>query len=364
MSQKNNFKSIYQEVKKYIEDGVYSVNSLLPTEQTLADKFSVSRPTIAKVYNQLQEEKYVEKKKGLGTIVVYNAKIHKSYKIGLLLPGAGESEIFSIINDRILRISEAQNFVCLWDGATASDANIRRNLIESCCNDYLSQKVDGILFSPLERVQDADNINRRICNKISSNNIPIVLIDRDITNFPEKSPYDLVSLNNYSAGHIMAQHMINAGCKYINYFYRPYSAYSVIQRLHAVKNCLEENGVPFTSGNVFCGKPEDKNFVKSIPIIPGKTGIICANDATAAVLMTTIEELGYKIGMDVLMSGYDDMKYSSYLKCSLTSFIQPCKEIAEISVELLMRRLRDPKGPPITVTLEGKIIARNSTKFI
>lgn len=362
---KNNYKSIYLDMKGKIEKGVFGQNFLLPTEQALSEFYSVSRPTVSKVYNLLQEDEYVTKKKGLGTIVTYSAKAKKSYKIGLLLPGAGESEIFSLINDKIRSLSETMHFVCLWDGATASDANIRRNLIESCCQDYLVQNVDGIIFSPLERVQDADEINMRICDKISAAGIPIVLIDRDITPFPEKSPYDLVCLNNNSAGHIMARTMIEAGCKNIHFFARPFSAYSVKQRLNAVRNCVDDSGLGFSAKNYFCGQPEDKDFVRRIPIVPGKTGIICANDATAAVLMTTIEDLGYKIGMDVLISGFDNMRYSSYLKCSLTTFVQPCDEIAEMSVELLMRRLKhdDEERDPLTVTLEGSIVKRDSTSF-
>ena len=85
--------------------------------------YSVSRPTIAKVYNQLQTEGYITKKKGLGTIVNHKYT-STTLSFGLLLPGAGESEIFSIINDQLLKQSEAGKFNCLWEGATASNANI------------------------------------------------------------------------------------------------------------------------------------------------------------------------------------------------------------------------------------------------
>lgn len=69
MKTKPSYKSIYDILKKDILDGIYPTGSLLPTELTLADQYSVSRPTIAKVYNQLQTEGYITKKKGLGTIV-------------------------------------------------------------------------------------------------------------------------------------------------------------------------------------------------------------------------------------------------------------------------------------------------------
>ena len=66
---------------------------------------------------------------------------------GLLLPGAGESEIFSIINDQLLKQSEAGKFNCLWEGATASNADIRRELIETCCDNYKERGNRHILFS-------------------------------------------------------------------------------------------------------------------------------------------------------------------------------------------------------------------------
>lgn len=365
MADKYNFKSIYSQIKESIVNGTYNPGTLMPTEQAQANYYSVSRPTIAKVYDQLQDEGLVSKKKGLGTIVTYvNDKLNKEITLGLLLPGSGESEIFGIINDQILKLSEEHHFKCLWEGATASNADIRKNLIESCCDNYIGKKVDGILFSPLERVQDADEINNTICTKIKDNGIPLVLIDRDISPLPVKSPFDVVGLDNLSSGIQMADHMIGAGCTNILFFYRPNSAYSVKIRLHAVEGRVRESGLRFLEENDCCGIPEDLNYVSKLPIVKGKTGIICANDATAAVLMSSLNELGYRIGTDLLISGYDNMKYSEHLKCPLTTFEQPCQEIANISIELIMRQIQKSPTIPVFVTLQGRIIERESTRFI
>ena len=363
MEDKYNYKTIYLRVKEDILKGAYPTGTLLPTELTLADKYSVSRPTISKVYNRLQKEGYVNKKKGLGTIVLFKEGIKKC-TFGLLLPGAGESEIFAIINDQILKQFEKMQLNSLWEGATASNAEIRRNLIETCCNYYIEKKVDGIFFSPLERVPDADYINQTICDKIRQAGIPLVLIDRDIVPIPQKSPFDVVCLDNYSSGCMMAQHLIKAGCKRICFFYRPDSAYSVRIRLLGVKDTVEENGLKFDKFNEFCGNPEDLSFVRTMHLLKGETGIICANDSTAAVLMSSLEAVGYKIGSDLLICGFDDMKYSQHLKYSLTSFIQPCKEIANVSIDLMMRRVECNDRPPLSVYLNGEIIERESTRFV
>jgi DNA-binding GntR family transcriptional regulator len=56
MDNKVNYKIFYDIIKEEIINEIFSFGALLPTEQILADKYKVSRPTIAKVYNQLQED--------------------------------------------------------------------------------------------------------------------------------------------------------------------------------------------------------------------------------------------------------------------------------------------------------------------
>ncbi|MDR2774816.1 MAG: substrate-binding domain-containing protein [Tannerella sp.] len=59
-----------------------------------------------------------------------------------------------------------------------------------------------------------------------------------------------------------------------------------------------------------------------------------------------------------------DRKYKPlHLKHSLTSFRQPCEEIADTSIELMMRRLKDNNRPPVTVMLMGEIVTRESSRF-
>lgn len=362
MSSRINYKTIYGLLKDQILNETFPSGSMLPTELTLARKYGVSRPTIAKVYNQLQEEGLVIKKKGVGTVITYRCPNIK-YTFGLLLPGAGESEIFSIINDQLLKESESGRFNCLWEGASASNAEIRKSLIKTCCESYIDKKVDGVFFSPLERVHHAQELNVEICDALRSAGIPLVLIDRDIVAFPARSGFDIVCLDNFSAGCTMAEHLISQGCDTVYFFSRPDSASSVDLRLAGVRDAVLKHRYAFDARNIFCGNPEDPDFVKRIHISPYKTGIICANDSTAAVLMSTLDTLGLKISSDILIGGFDDMKYSEHLKHALTSYRQPCEEIANVSIELLLRRMKNKNRPPVTVNLTGEIVIRESSQF-
>ncbi len=354
--------SIFETLRDDIVNGVYKNGALLPSEDTLARQYSVSRPTIAKVYNQLQDNGFIKKTRGFGSQVIREYK-QLTYTIGLLLPGSGESEIFTTINDQILKSSPKNNLNCLWEGATASNAEIRKAQIEDFCDQYISQRVDAILFSPLERLPDADEINLRIFKKIINANIPLILIDRGIKGRPDLGGHDIVWLDNLSAGAAMANLLIKKGCDTIHYFYRPDSANSVDVRLSGVREAVLKHQLPFTKNNVYCGDPADISFIQSIKIVPGKTGIICANDSTAAVLLSSLEKINLKPSSDFLICGYDDMRYAQYLKYPLTSYLQPCVDMANISLELAIRRIKNPHHIPMNVSVKGKIIERESTRF-
>lgn len=353
---------IFEALKQGIISGVYKNGALLPSEETIAKQHSVSRPTIAKVYNQLQHEGFITKKRGYGSEVTY-ISIKSPYTIGLLLPSSGESEIFSIINDQILQFSRKNEINCLWEGATASNAEIRKSQIEHDCENCIQQKVDAILFSPLERLPDADEINASIFNKIIHAKIPLVLIDRGLNIPPEAKGYDIVWLDNFSAGGVMAQHLIQQGCEYIHFFYRPDSANSVDLRLSGVRDMALKNKLPFTQQHIYCGNPADIEYIKTMKIVHGKTGIICANDSTAAVLLASLEKMNIKATSDYLICGYDDMKYAQYLRYPLTTYLQPCEQMASISIELAMRRIKNNNHIPMIVNVNGKIIERESTIF-
>ena len=368
---RNNYRSVLEILRARLEEGVYGKSTLMPAEEILAAEFGVSRPTIAKVYGSLIDEGLIARRRGVGTIVLESGRQQRACRFGMLLPGAGESEIFSEINSEIMNIAQQQGFDCEWGGATANNAETRHFLAVANCERYIEMGIDGVFFSPLEKVQDADRINNEICRMMDSAGVPTVLIDRDIVAMPERSRYDVVGLDNYTAGAVMAHHMIDAGCRNIYFFNTPFSAHSVDERLMAVKNTVTDAGLDFFRDSHVCCNPGRKDVLEQMAIIRGQTGIICANDSTAVILMSTLEEQGYKCGVDYLISGFDNMKYSLYLKTPLTTYAQPCKAIARLSVELMLRRVRegarrcaDGASLPVKVLLNGEIVARESTRFL
>ena len=363
MSKKNEISDLTDQFRLEIKNGELPYGIMLPPEKELAIKFNVSRPTISKVYDTLQSEGLIKKKAGSGTCVVFS-KNNKHYTLGLLLPGAGESEIFGVINDQFMELSKQKDFTFLWDGTVTNNADMRQSIIMKICQSYIEKKVDGIFFSPLERTHNAHIVNESICKILDSEKIPLILIDRDIYPFPNRSKHDIVGIDNFHAGYVMTNCLVKNGCESIHFFCRKDSANSVGIRLAGCRSACSNAGIVFNDSNIFCGEPSDCDLVRKISVIPGKTGILCANDTTAAVLMSSLNKLGIKVSSDVLMAGINDMKYSKHLQVQLTSYRQPLLEIASISIEMMLRRLSNPNKPVCTVNVTGKIIERDSSKFI
>ena len=57
----------------------------------------------------------------------------------------------------------------------------------------------GVFFVPFEHQADREDANRRIAESLRQAGIPVVLIDRDLGAFPNRSNYDLVGIDNRRA---------------------------------------------------------------------------------------------------------------------------------------------------------------------
>lgn len=69
--------SIMEVIKDSIINGVYPIGSLLPTENELEEQFKVSKITIRKAIELLENDGYVAKKSGKGTTVISNSIFNK-----------------------------------------------------------------------------------------------------------------------------------------------------------------------------------------------------------------------------------------------------------------------------------------------
>jgi DNA-binding LacI/PurR family transcriptional regulator len=91
--------------------------------------------------------------------------------------------------------------------------------------------------------------------------------------------------------------------------------------------------------------------------------ILSANDLMAFGAMDTLKyELGYTIGKDVALIGFDNMFMSEWPTYSLTTFSQPISLMVQDGVTLLLNNITNKNMTPVRKRYPLQLIERNSTR--
>lgn len=351
-------RQVFDSLLGAIQSGASKAGDRLPSEAELGKTFHASRITIAKAVNELQRLGLVSRRAGAGTYVLPQ-KQTAGCVFGLLIPDLGRTEIFEPICHGMMRSPLSSAHSLLW-GHAMGQAEEQEKEAEQLCRHYIAQKVSGVFFAPLEFTPEKDAFNRKIASALDRAGIPMVLLDRCIACYPERSKYDLVGIDNRSTGFQVTRHLVRLGSKRIVFVAKPLSAPSVDGRIAGYREALYCSGMSLRENLVCFGDPEDRSFIQSVLRQHKPDAIVCANDLTAARVMQGVLEAGVRIPQDIRMVGIDDVKYASMLPVPLTTHHQNCGDIGSIAMSTMLERIEHPNLPTRDILLQTSLVIRKS----
>lgn len=352
--------SIVESLRSDIDSGRYRPGARLPSEAELTRRFKVSRMTVVKAIQQLQQEGLLVRKVGSGTYASGQTAT-EGLSFGLLIPDLGQTEIFEPICRGMMRSPSVKKHSLSWGHALSTDHD-KEEEAEHLCRSFIDQGVAGVFFAPVEFTTRED-VNGRILRSLDKARIPVILLDRDVVAYPQRSAYDLVGLDNRRAGFIVTEHLIRQGASCVGFFARDHSAETVETRIAGYREALYQHDLQVSPAFLMRGDASDKEFVESVIRKERLDAIMCANDLTAANLMQTILGIGFRIPEDVRIAGVDDVKYASLLPIPLTTFRQPCDEIGAACMSAMLERIDNPHLPPRSIRLNGNLVIRRSCGY-
>jgi GntR family transcriptional regulator, arabinose operon transcriptional repressor len=352
------YRQIYDALKQAISSGRYQKGQRLPSEAELVKAFGASRLTVNRALRELQLGGVIDRRVGSGSYV--SAEASQGYTFGLLIPELGQTEIFEPICRGMAELELEEPHVLLWGKSPANSQDVERLAHESC-RQWIGKRVSGVFFAPLEYTGQKDVINVRIAELFEEAGIPLVLIDRDIVPYPERSRHDVVGIDNRRAAFVLTRHMLTAGCKRLIFVGRLESAPSCIARSAGFYDAVLESGLDFSQDAIRHVDPADASDIRRIITEKRPDGIVCSNDFTAAHVMRVLEDLSLSVPSDVRVAGFDDVKYASLLPVPLTTIHQPCAQLGASAVRVMIERLKNPDMPARDVTLNFSLIVRAST---
>jgi DNA-binding LacI/PurR family transcriptional regulator len=349
---------IVESLRESIEAGRYRNGVRLPSEAELVRRFNVSRMTVVKAMQHLQQSGLLTRRVGSGTYASESATSSKPV-FGLLIPDLGQTEIFESICKGMAASPNANGHSLSWGNSLAPSAN-KEDEAEHLCQQYIDQRVSGVFFAPVEFGPRRDQVNKRVLKMLKAARIPVVLLDKCVLKYPARSEFDLVGLDNRRAGYLMTDHLVRQGAKRVAFLAVEGSAETVDDRIVGYREAHYAHGMEVDRRLVLRGDPADAAMLSAAIPAYGIDAILCANDHTAALAMRTILNLGLRIPGDIRIAGIDDVRYSGLLPVPLTTYHQPCLDIGAAALAAMMDRIANPHLPARSILLNGSVVVRQS----
>jgi len=334
------YRRVYAALRHDILLGKYEAEEKFPSEGMLMRRFGVSRITVRQAMTDLKKDGFLEARSGSGTYLSALAR-HATGMIGLVIPDYSSSTFFKRLGDALVAAGKDAGYTMLLGELPGHTPGERAHEAIALAQEYARRKVAGVIIEPVELMPDSADLTREIIAAFDALNIPVLLIDRDITPF-DRSDHDLVGIDNLSAGFALGKRLIASGAKRIGFLMPPHSASTNLQRMLGVAGAALDAGLGWSSKNILCLDPNDKKTLTKT--LSGKNAfdaLVCHNDQTASRLPKSVKVAGFD-GLDP-----DDGRRFPTMR-------QPVKILAETAIATLLERIRLPRLPPRQILLRAE----------
>jgi GntR family transcriptional regulator, arabinose operon transcriptional repressor len=353
------YQTMVERLSRDITTGRYKPGHKFPSEAALVKRFNVSRITVIRAVRELQQRGLVDRVAGSGTYVRDPIRRpRENLLFGLIIPNLGDTEIFGPICQGIAASPDANGHGLLWGHADSRSLSKEEQALQ-LCRQCIARGVSGVFFAPLELSAQSAEVNHRVMKSLKKAGIPVVFLDRrpgEETSDRERC--DLVGIDNYRAGYLAAEHLRRLGARRVGFIAYERQASTVKGRIRGYKDALSASSSGAIGKRVFIVRPGDRLELPSAT--RDCDAFVCANDRVAGQLMHALLAQGIRIPQDVRLVGIDDAGYADLLPVPLTTVHQPCRDIGETALRVMLERLDRPQMPARDILLNCELVIRES----
>lgn len=324
----------------------------------IAREAGVSTATVSRVINAPQRVN-AKTKKQVETVIERTGYVldgsamslasNKTSTIGLVIPTITNS-IYASSTQAIQEAAQASGYTVLL-GISNFSPDDESRLIRK----FAVRRVDGLILTGGDR-PDSDY------RLLEANRIPYVVTWKIAS---EAEPRPSVSFDNYVAGRLAMEHLLDLGHRRIGLICgRSDVNDRARERRRAYEEALAEVGLIVSRELVF---ERDFEFVEGRAAMhrmlaepEPPTAVFCANDIQAIGALRECLESGLRVPDDISIIGFDDLPVAQYTEPQLTTVRVPAKRMGYDAARLLIDWING--GEPPTVTeLPVELVVRNST---
>lgn len=320
--------------------------SVSTVSRALNDKYDVKKET---------REIILAKAKELGfspNPIAQKLISRKSKTIGVVVPEFINSFFPEVISG-IQNILFEKNYQVVIMSSDEKVEREKENLLT-----LKKSMVDGLIISLTCETTHIDALRNVI-----EEGMPVVLFNRISNN---ELPAPKVVFNDYKWAYLATEHLIETGKKNIFHLCGPRHLSFAANRIKGFTDAMLHHQLPVNNGAVIeTGLLLNDGYSATEMLIKNNTmpeAIFAVNDPTAIGAIRCLLQNGYKVPEDVAVVGFTECPFADLITPSLTSVLQPAREMGEMTASIMLELLSGkPQKPGHTYILEGKLNIRKSS---
>lgn len=222
----------------------------------------------------------------------------------------------------------------------------------------LEKRIDGIIIVPTGG-------NAELLQDLVDNGLPIVLADRHLAGIQA----DAVVVDNRAASFAITDHLIRLGHRRIGALQAELAASSIRDRVAGYRDAVEAAGLSNDRRLVAGSHSSIEAAVAAgcalLDLRPAPTALFGTNNFMTLGLVRAALERGLRCPDDISIVGFDDFPWAASFQPRLTVIEQPSFAVGQEAAGLLLDRIsRKRQGPSVTVTLQTRLIVRDSSRAL
>ncbi len=340
--------SKYRQVENKIKDDIKSglIKDKLPGERVLAEQLAVSYMTVRKAVQRLVDSGILYKVPTKGIFLNSSPVVgQETHNIGFFLDDRikdGVSSPYYSLVFSALEKEAIKNGYNLVFFSNFDDLNPLMN----------KRKVDGMVISCFPRLENGIQELKSL--------IPIVLMDN---NSADKTIPSVV-IDNFNGIAGAVDYLCSLGHERIGFISGLLDSDVGKDRLKGFVTAINNRGLKEDKELVYKGDysylagEKGVAYFLALPVPP--TAILCANDTMAISALKAIRENGLSVPEDISVVGFDDISVAAQMHPELTTVAAPIKQIAGISMEMLISAIKGADLSYKHVILPTRLVVRNS----
>lgn len=218
----------------------------------------------------------------------------------------------------------------------------------------VAEQVAGMILVPTPYTT-ADTMRQ-----IQQSGLAVVLLDRDIANFPA----DMVKVDNYQGAYQAAAYLVELGYRRISIITPSPGLATSTERYRGYEQALLDAGIAIDPILVEHGDSKAESGYQCMQRLtaldPRPEAVFIGNNMMTLGALRALREASLRVPEDIALVGFDDMPWSGDLYSPLTAVSQPSARMGQEAFKLLHRRVVEPQAAFRTITLQTELIVRES----